>query len=224
MAKRIDLVGDQFGRLVVIEKVPPRSWKVLCSCGSEAKIVRHDHLVSGATRSCGCLQKESRIKHGYHDSRIYSVWEGMIQRCTNVNDINYKHYGGRGIKVCGSWRVFTNFLKDNLESYSDSLELNRIDNNGDYCPENCNWIPHKENSRNQRKQYNNKSGHTGVYYSQAGNKWVAQWYEEGKAKTKCFSCRRHGSDRAKEMAISYRTDKIDYLNSLGYNYSPQHGF
>lgn len=89
-------------------------------------------------------------KHGFTGTKIHVVWSHMIQRCTNPACHEYHNYGGRGIKVCSRWTVSTNFLKDMYPSYKEGLSLDRIDNDGDYSPENCRWVTSKEQNRNKR--------------------------------------------------------------------------
>jgi hypothetical protein len=154
-------IGKQFGKLIVLEFAFVRNrhyyWKCKCECGIEKNIVI-DSLLSGKTNSCGCYRKENMMgvknrnyKHGEGSSRLYQVWMDMRIRCLNPNSIFYKRYGGRGIKICDEWENnFISFRKwAVVNGYDDKLEIDRINNNGDYCPENCRWISHKENTKNR---------------------------------------------------------------------------
>lgn len=143
---RLNLVGRKFGKLTVIELAEIKNqncyWRCKCDCGGE-KVVLGAQLTSGKTRSCGCLLKEVTAKrnstHGLSKTRIYGRWAGMIERC---RDKRNKRYGGRGISVCKEWERFENFYKWSMENgYNDTLSLDRIDVDGNYCPENCRWIP-----------------------------------------------------------------------------------
>lgn len=152
--------GDKFGRLTVINEElkigVKRYFKCLCECGKEKKI-HIGVLRNGMTRSCGCLVKENIKKvnegnrvHSMSKDRIYRIWTGMKQRCLNENNDRFKDYGGRGVKLSDEWVIFENFYKDMHETYSKNLTLDRINNNGDYCKENCKWSTKKEQSRNMR--------------------------------------------------------------------------
>ena len=111
---------------------------------------------NGSTKSCGCLSNELLKKrnsiHGLCRTRIYSIWDNMIQRCTNPNRNEFVNYGGRGIKICDEWRqsfrAFYEWAIDN--GYDDNLSLDRIDVDGNYCPQNCRWITVAEQGANKR--------------------------------------------------------------------------
>ncbi len=161
MGRLIDLAGQKFSRLVVIQRVKNdkhhnAQWLCRCNCGKKT-IIRGYCLKNGCTKSCGCLRKEFARQNNYlhgHSmngtrSKTYTVWEQMRQRCNDSNASNYKNYGGRGIKVYQRWRSFENFLED-MGERPPGLTLDRIDNNGDYCKENCKWSTHKEQQRNMR--------------------------------------------------------------------------
>lgn len=153
---RLDLIGQRFGKLTVVELDGIRNqncyWRCKCDCGGE-KVVLGAQLTSGKTRSCGCLLKEVTAErnstHKMTGTRIYNRWAGMLQRC---RDKRNRAYGGRGISVCKEWEKFETFYKWSMENgYDDTLSLDRIDVNGNYCPENCRWVPIEDQYNNTRK-------------------------------------------------------------------------
>ena len=157
-----DITGHKFGRLIVLKfshkevrgKASRYFWLCKCKCGIE-KTIRKSHLISGAIKSCGCLKKT----HGMRFTRFYSIWKSMIQRCSNPNQITYKYYGGRGIKVCLAWHKFKRFKDDMLASYLLHCEeygiknttIERINNDWGYILSNCKWAKMKEQANNKRK-------------------------------------------------------------------------
>lgn len=160
----IDLINKRFNRLVVIKRVMDdkcgnRRWLCRCDCGI-LKIILGCNLLTGNTKSCGCLQKEltsSRsMLHGHRINKItsgtYATWQSLIQRCIHPTHRNYKNYGGRGITVCNRWLKFENFLTD-MGKKPKGYEIDRIDNNKGYYKRNCKWVTSKENNRNKRNNH-----------------------------------------------------------------------
>lgn len=173
------MLGKTYGRLTVIEKAEPgkhgKSRVVcLCDCG-ESVVVETNSIKSGNTRSCGCLQKEvaarrcrEGVKHGKIMTRVYKTWAHMKARCLNENDGSYKNYGGRGIGVCEEWLEFEPFNEWAMANgYSPRLTIERIDNDGNYEPENCKWADRLTQANNKR---NNR-----VIAFKGEQKTLAEW-------------------------------------------------
>lgn len=162
-----EYICKRYGMLTIIkeavyEKPGVYVFEALCDCGNITKI-RAGNLLNGHTTSCGCFKKatgERNVKHGGCGKRIYSIWRSVIGRCTK-GTVASKHYADRGISVCEDWRSFENFENWAYKNgYSDTLSIERIDVNGNYCPENCKWIPRNLQPRNQTTthwvEYNGK--------------------------------------------------------------------
>lgn len=184
--KMIDETGNRYGRLTVIRRADLDGshdvmWLCRCDCGGE-KVARGSKLRRGEVRSCGCLERETRVKngskraiHGMCKSRLYEVWRGMKKRCGNSSHPHYKDYGGRGITVCDEWaNSFNAFAEWALShGYNESAPkggctLDRIDPDGNYCPENCRFADMVVQQNNRRDRSNDVQvylGQDGIYHA-----------------------------------------------------------
>lgn len=164
MSKLIDLTGQRFGRLTVLYRAPgkPRSngkyrtmWHCRCDCGNELDI-NGDSLKKGVSQSCGCYRKEVNRErlatHGQTDTRLYGIWLAMKRRCDLPTVHAYKDYGGRGISVCQEWQEnFEAFYEWSYNhGYAENLSIDRIDNDGNYEPSNCQWVDNVAQANNRR--------------------------------------------------------------------------
>jgi hypothetical protein len=160
MTKLIDVVGQKFGRYLVIAKSNKRTKAnkqmvfCKCDCGTEREVVVNN-LRSGLTTSCGCWKDEktgARMKkHGFSKNNMYYRYRAMIRRCYDPLHKEFHNYGGRGIKVCDRWlNSVENYMEDMGEAPFYMASIDRIDNDGDYFKENCHWATKKEQSINRR--------------------------------------------------------------------------
>lgn len=197
----IDMTGKRFGRLTVLRRSHTHRhpngktsimWLCVCDCGQK-KAINGNNLRSGITKSCGCYHDEIRRaatkKHGKTHSRLYGVWGSMRQRCNDPNHPAYQYYGGKGVAVCPEWDDFECFEAwamssgYNVNAKPHECTIDRIDNDGDYCPDNCRWV-------NSTVQSNNQQSNVLITFS-GKTQTRAQW--------------------AKEIGIKYHTlrDRID---------------
>lgn len=155
-----DLHGQRFDRLVVIEEAPrkgyARFWRCQCDCG-QVTVTSQGNLTSGATASCGCKLREAQrsaaqhaiTTHGLSKHPLYPTWRHMMERCYNVNNPGYKNYGGRGIAVCERWHNIAQFIQD-MGNRPPKTTIERLNNDGNYEPQNCIWATQTAQVRNRR--------------------------------------------------------------------------
>lgn len=179
LGQRMDLTGKRYGQLTVISENRRSEkgkyyWNCICDCGNK-KIVDGYELRRGNIKSCGCLQKIPPIiiKHNMSHSKLYSVWTAMKQRCNNKKDKNYKRYGGRGITVDKRWKEFEPFMKwAYLNGYVEGeTDLDRINNDKGYSPENCRFVNHRKNLLNTHRRIHDTIMGEDISISEAAEKY-----------------------------------------------------
>lgn len=168
-------IGKIYGRWTILNLLPNNMCEAKCSCG-KYKISNIKNIRKGKSKSCGCLRAELQTKkltiHGLKNHRIYIIWKNMNQRCSNPNHPNYHRYGGRGVSVCYEWihnpKMFYDWSITN--GYKDNLTIDRMNNDGNYSPENCRWTTQIEQGRN--KSSNHLITHDGI------TKCISEWAEQ----------------------------------------------
>jgi len=153
MLQLIDLIGQRFGKWLVLKRANSSRagqarWLCRCDCGRE-QIVQGGNLRNGTSGGCrSCHISGKNTKHGQKGTRLYQTWQDIIRRCENPAREDFKYYGGRGIAVCSEWRkdfmVFRRWVLSH--GYKESLTIDRINNDENYEPENCQFITQSENS------------------------------------------------------------------------------
>lgn len=169
-----DFIGLKYNRWTIIglAQNPSRNTYVMCEC--ECGNIRDRNLstiVTGRSKSCGCLRKEVNsalhTKHGESYSKEYNSWRGMKERCNNPSNSHYQFYGARGITYLEDWESFDCFLRD-MGKCPDGFQIDRVDVDLGYSKENCRWVDKTQQAFNIRKKSNNTSGRTGVYKNDNG--------------------------------------------------------
>lgn len=150
-----NVIGKKYGLWEVLSVKNNVFLTCRCECGT-VKDVRFQDLERGKSKSCGCFSRRKIIErntvHGLSKTRLYKVYKSMKSRCLNRNNKRYNDYGGRGIKISEDWIAdFQNFYNWSMQNgYKENLTIDRINNDGDYCPENCRWTSVKEQNKNKR--------------------------------------------------------------------------
>lgn len=188
------LAGRKFGKWAVVSRADSDThgarWNCLCDCGTK-RIVKSASLLSGASKSCGCIRatQPGNFVHGHNrDGRrtpTYQTWRDMKRRCEDVKHRNYKTYGGKGITVCKRWGDFVSFLAD-MGERPDGCSLDRVDSNKNYKPSNCRWATHKQQANNmsrnhhieykgQKKTLSEWADHLGMPYNRLNTRIHRGW-------------------------------------------------
>ena len=188
---RNNLIGQTFDYLTVLHrsenrgngKKPEVIWECQCLCGKIVTVKGYS-LISGHTKSCGCR----KIKHGLtHKERLYTTWCNMRRRCTDPSNKRWEQYGGKGITICPEWNDYSQFREWAINNgYAENLTIDRIDINGNYCPENCRWADAKTQanncSRNHIIEFNKKkmtmsefADYLGLSYSALQHRIERNW-------------------------------------------------
>jgi len=199
--------GTKFHKLTVVKfsHVDSRQNKVyecVCDCGNTV-FKSSTRLKSSKNVGCKDCQYKQRRKNNSLEKKLLHRWADILNRCNNKNNKSYNSYGGRGIKV--EWETFDDFKVDMLEGFSTELEIDRIDNDGNYSKENCRWVDRKTNSSNRGVFKNSKSGYTGVIFIKRIGK-----YEVSISHDKQRFILGYYSDI--ESAVQVRNDYIDDNN------------
>lgn len=210
-----NLIGNVYGRLVVIECAPPKilpsgakqtMWLCKCECGN-IKTIPAYNLKIGKAKSCGCLSREMasqrRKTHGatQHSkrTRLYDIWRGMKERCQNPKNISYANYGGKGIRICETWNSSFEQFKEWAEQngYSDNLSIDRIDARAGYFPDNCRWVT--------KRVQNNNTNRNAIITASGKTQTLAEWARQTQIDAGTISARIKKLGWSVEKALSTPT-------------------
>jgi len=213
--KKQDLTGQKFGKLTVIRKGESigknTAWLCKCDCGNTKNILAYN-LTEGKSKSCGCVRgiklKKYATTHGESKTRLYKIYKGMKQRCYNENTPAYIYYGNKGVSICSEWiDDFLNFKEWSAKNgYSDLATIDRINPNGNYCPENCRWV-------SPQKQQNNKLN--SMFITIGEEKYtIAEWADKNKTNKQTLYSKFYrllnqlgiDNEKVKEFHIEFKND------------------
>lgn len=221
--------GDRFHGLEILVEIAGRDKTglqmslCLCDCGNE-KLIRTSDIVRGKTKSCGCLHKVAKTKHGMSGTRPYRIWVGMLFRVTDTDPIKRISYLDKGITVCPEWKSFDKFWEDMGDSYFDGASIDRRNPNKGYYKENCRWATSVKQSRNKTLMSNNVTGVNGVCYNKNDHSYSGNIHDQfGDQISRSFSINKYGEEEALRMATQWRKDRESELLGTEYEYSEFHG-
>ena len=211
--------GEIVGKCIFVKELPSKIYSATaynkyktvvriaifkCDCGQEFVSTIRD-VKGERTTSCGCSKRkfsqkrvDEHTKHGQYYHPLYPIWNGMRSRCFNSRSKAYKDYGGRGITVCNEWLDINKFIEDMFPSYIEGLFIDRIDNDGDYCKENCRWVTREINNSHKRNTIIVK--HNGV------EKTAKEWAECLDIPYKTFISRLHNWGNV-EKSFTYQNNR-----------------
>ena len=215
-----NLTGKTFGKLKALkiskESTKRRKWVCVCDCGRGVSVAT-DKLISGHTKSCGCLMVGTPI-HKMAHTRFYRIWLGVKKRCDN-DTIGAKYYRDAGITYSDRWKAFENFYEDMHKDYEDSKTLDRIDPYGNYCKENCRWATYYEQALNKKPLVRSNTGvlNVATRMNKGVESLVARFTKEGKRYVKTYSLRKYSKEEAMYLCRKYLAEMYIDNNYCDYD-------